>query len=244
MSGGASVESFDASNSGELFTQRGCPPLCNIRTGAPAAATRSACCCSVGPRSGGPIGNYVWLCGCGRNAPGRGGVGFPLCTNVIVGPDWPCHVFTVCLIVVPTAVHWGFVVRPMVQVNLVNVPVGALALITGSLLLACYLAVAWADPGIIPRREFPPLERPSNTSLCSKCHVYRPRKATHCTTCGVCVLHLDHHCPWTGKCIGQRNLCFFYAFLTTMGLHLVSSGATAVYYIVMVVIPGKMTTPV
>lgn len=35
---------------------------------------------------------------------------------------------------------------------------------------------------------------------------------------------LDHHCPWTGKCIGQKNLCFFYAFLVCLTIHILYVG--------------------
>jgi len=31
---------------------------------------------------------------------------------------------------------------------------------------------------------------------------------------------MDHHCPWTGKCIGKRNITFFYAFLTSIVINI------------------------
>ena len=58
------------------------------------------------------------------------------------------------------------------------------------------------------------------TMECSICQLYRPPTAVHCYECGVCVDRLDHHCPWTGKCIGKGNLVYFYAFLSTLCLHL------------------------
>lgn len=38
----------------------------------------------------------------------------------------------------------------------------------------------------------------------------------HRPPCCVCTVQMDHHCPWTGKCVGKRNLCFFYTFLTAI----------------------------
>ena len=38
----------------------------------------------------------------------------------------------------------------------------------------------------------------------------------HCFDCNVCVEGYDHHCPWTGKCIGKKNLAFFYVFLISI----------------------------
>ena len=55
---------------------------------------------------------------------------------------------------------------------------------------------------------------------CQICKLDRPDNASHCYECGVCVLDLDHHCPWTGKCIGKRNLKFFYVFLFTLTAYL------------------------
>lgn len=37
-------------------------------------------------------------------------------------------------------------------------------------------------------------------------------------------MQLDHHCPWTGKCIGKKNLCFFYAFLISLTVHILYVG--------------------
>ncbi len=31
--------------------------------------------------------------------------------------------------------------------------------------------------------------------------------------CRACIEEYDHHCPWTGKCIGKRNVWFFYLWL-------------------------------
>ena len=38
-------------------------------------------------------------------------------------------------------------------------------------------------------------------------------RAMHCMDCRVCIEEYDHHCPWTGKCIGKRNVRYFYAWL-------------------------------
>ena len=41
---------------------------------------------------------------------------------------------------------------------------------------------------------------------------------------------LDHHCPWTGKCIGERTLYSFYAFLTALSVHILFVLGITVYY--------------
>lgn len=52
--------------------------------------------------------------------------------------------------------------------------------------------------------------------LCSTCNIYRPNRASHCNECGVCVERMDHHCPWIGTCVGKRNHKYFYIFLISL----------------------------
>lgn len=59
---------------------------------------------------------------------------------------------------------------------------------------------------------------------CSRCELSRPVGASHCYDCEVCVTDLDHHCPWTGKCIGKKNVYFFYSFLTFLTIHIIFVG--------------------
>lgn len=50
--------------------------------------------------------------------------------------------------------------------------------------------------------------------------------ATFCTDKTHTRTQLDHHCPWTGKCIGKKNLCYFYAFLISLTIHILYVGVT------------------
>lgn len=159
--------------------------------------------------------------------------------QAMIGPEWPCMVFTNLLIIVPSyfflvnvAVHW----HPAVLV---------IGIITSCTLLCAFLCTACTDPGIIwidpedmelsrggtqlkTREE----KLESGTSsigvsqvkgkliMCGTCRIDRPVTAKHCYECGVCVDELDHHCPWTGKCIAKKNLFTFYAFLWSLMVQL------------------------
>ena len=135
------------------------------------------------------------------------------------GPDFPCMCCTYSLIVVPTALFHLYVLP---ELHIAATIIGA---ISSASLLGSFTLAACSDPGVIPPRSpsLPPPKPPEGgprMSLCTHCNVLRPPGAVHCHDCKVCVLELDHHCPWTGKCIGKRNLKFFYAFLTTLCTHL------------------------
>jgi len=43
----------------------------------------------------------------------------------------------------------------------------------------------------------------------------------HCDDCDVCIRGYDHHCPWTGKCIGEGNILYFYAFVTMIPVYFI-----------------------
>ncbi|CAG9476726.1 palmitoyltransferase, putative [Plasmodium vivax] len=56
---------------------------------------------------------------------------------------------------------------------------------------------------------------PNKYTICDKCDfLVRPERAHHCRSCKRCVLKMDHHCPWIGTCVGERNLKFFFLFLS------------------------------
>ncbi|KAG7397319.1 hypothetical protein PHYBOEH_000901 [Phytophthora boehmeriae] len=100
-------------------------------------------------------------------------------------------------------------------VNMLTFPKASLVEFgTGMLLsgtcLACYALVGCSDPGIVRRIEMPPDE---TYTFCDHCETYRPEGALHCMDCRVCIEEYDHHCPWTGKCVGKKNVRYFYAWL-------------------------------
>ncbi|CAA9988183.1 palmitoyltransferase, putative [Plasmodium knowlesi strain H] len=56
---------------------------------------------------------------------------------------------------------------------------------------------------------------PNKYTICDKCNfLVRPERAHHCRSCKKCVLKMDHHCPWIGTCVGERNLKYFFLFLS------------------------------
>ncbi|XP_065196145.1 palmitoyltransferase ZDHHC12-like [Sycon ciliatum] len=59
--------------------------------------------------------------------------------------------------------------------------------------------------------------------FCGLCERAVPLRARHCLECGRCVSRFDHHCPWMGGCIGRRSHRFFWTFLFTQSLLLVTT---------------------
>lgn len=49
--------------------------------------------------------------------------------------------------------------------------------------------------------------------FCAVCEANCPPRAKHCNSCNVCVLERDHHCTFGGKCIGHRNMRYFFFLL-------------------------------
>lgn len=138
-----------------------------------------------------------------------------------VGPDFPCMIITYSLICVPT---FFFIINVAFDYGYsVIIP----TLILLAMLVLAFSITACSDPGVVfevdSDPEVPNRSRDGQTALikCSICDIKRPVSASHCYDCGVCVDELDHHCPWTGKCIGKKNLQFYYAFITFLCIHIV-----------------------
>jgi hypothetical protein len=55
-----------------------------------------------------------------------------------------------------------------------------------------------------------------NYRICGNCKLIMDldKETEHCFDCNICVMGNDHHCPWTSKCVGYRNIYFFYSFIT------------------------------
>ena len=68
------------------------------------------------------------------------------------------------------------------------------------------------------------------SSLCPDCEVIRTPRCRHCTLCQRCVDRFDHHCPWVNNCIGRGNYIYFYFFVITQCLYLLSVVVISLIY--------------
>lgn len=53
----------------------------------------------------------------------------------------------------------------------------------------------------------------------------------HCEECEVCIEGYDHHCPWTSKCIGKKNLTYFYIWIFSSLFSIVYFGLVTAYFV-------------
>ena len=136
---------------------------------------------------------------------GKAGKRFP--STCLLGPDWPCLLFSFLLI-------WGTTLGIMFGLG-GNGPFIIYVVALASLALVSFFlcGAAFSDPGLIPKKERsvnareqdmpPPTDATTGRTLCSRCLVYRPRGAFHCRDCDACILELDRKLLF--YCI---NTCF------------------------------------
>ncbi|KAB8267991.1 DHHC palmitoyltransferase-domain-containing protein [Aspergillus minisclerotigenes] len=167
--------------------------------------------------------------------------------------DKPVNVATGVLVVVPSALFFGFS-APWLWHNISP----AIPILFAYLFYLCFssfLHASVVDPGIIPRNlhSMPPpdpsddplaIGPPTNdwvmvklatsevaamdvpVKFCKTCNIWRPPRCYHCRVCDNCIETLDHHCVWLNNCVGRRNYRYFFTFVgssTLLALFLIGA---------------------
>ncbi|XP_046841643.1 palmitoyltransferase ZDHHC8-like [Xenia sp. Carnegie-2017] len=149
------------------------------------------------------------------------------------------------LLISTTAVFFAFPCRYLAE----NVSYGIVvyeAFLT-LFILANFFQATFQDPGKIPRVTVDEIGEDDFKSplfknieinginikmkWCDTCKFYRPPRCSHCSMCDRCIEVFDHHCPWVDNCIGKRNYRYFFLFLSSLSVQLISVISFCLYII-------------
>ena len=132
---------------------------------------------------------------------------------IVIGPHWPMYLcfnsFVCSCFICFFYFFW----------NNMNIFIKYLGIITFLMFSISYTLTFLVNPGIPKYDENAVMGQPREKyKFCEYCKIWIniEENTSHCFDCNVCVEGYDHHCPWTGKCIGKKNLKFFYVFLTSI----------------------------
>lgn len=67
--------------------------------------------------------------------------------------------------------------------------------------------------------------------LLHMCHVARPHRSKYCRFSRKCVLLFDHFCPFVNNTVGLYNYKYFYIFLMSITLAIISFIGTLIFYV-------------
>ena len=130
--------------------------------------------------------------------------GNPLIT---IGPNWRiCILFFSVIIIVFLLLFYFFW-------NFLNIFLRIFGILNCFVFSYTYIHILITDPGI-PKRIDEETVNKSNTRyvFCKICKNWVCVKsgAVHCSQCDICIEGYDQHCPWVSKCIGRKNIHYFY----------------------------------
>ena len=130
---------------------------------------------------------------------------------IIIGPHWYMIIIVIILI---TYIFYSILKTFWIYSNIIIIIIG---FIIYFIFLFSYLITALINPGF-PKNEKKILNNEiikKDYDYCDICLIYTKieSKTIHCQMCDICIEEFDHHCPWTSKCIGKRNIFYFYIFI-------------------------------
>lgn len=148
--------------------------------------------------------NYIWQKRRNTYIISIDELGNPVLT---IGPDW---IYYVLLSIFITG---GFLFLFIKFYQFVPLYLLISGIITYLLFIIPYTILFLIDPGYPEKVDMNLLKKgKKNYIYCSICNIWMNKNMgiRHCQRCGMCVEKYDHHCDWIGKCVGKKNINYFY----------------------------------
>ena len=132
---------------------------------------------------------------------------------IVIGPHWPMYI---CF---SSFISCGFACFFYYFWNNLYLSLKLVGIVIFATYWFSYTMTFLINPGIPKYDENAITGQPREKyRFCNACKIWinMDKNTAHCFDCNVCVEGYDHHCPWTGKCIGKKNLTYFYVFLISI----------------------------